>query len=333
MQIRALTESDLPELDSFLLASQAEIQQFPIWEPVQAAAGALTCRRLAGFENGKIVAAAQIFERRWPAGKWWHVPRGPVFGSLSAASQGEFLAEIERLARDSAAVFVRFDWPELAEIPADLPLQPAHQTNFPGTTLLLDLAKSEAELLAEMKPKGRYNIRVAEKRGVTVRESTDPAEADIFADLLAKTTARDGFTGHGREYYRAFLAALAPAGRASLFVAELAGRPIAASIVTWAGPRATYYYGASDHEHRAAMAPYLVQWTAILAARSRGFQEYDFLGIAPAEAKNHPLAGVTDFKLKFGGRILNYPASSELVLNPAKYWPVVWLKRLRSFGK
>ena len=314
------------ETNVFLAAHHAEIHQSAAWAALQSAQHSQSWQLIARSSAGDIIGFAQIFQKVLPFGMTWlHVPRGPV-----GALPDMLLDEIEKIGKECEAVFVRFDWGAHAKfIGEHSKFIPAHATHFPETTLTLDLMQSEEQLLAQMKPKGRYNIRLAEKHGVTVRESTTAEAADIFFDLLEKTIARDGFAGHAHGYYRDFLHMLSKSNQASCFIAEQSGQPVAASFVTYFADRATYYYGASDHASRQMMAPYLVQWMAIKAAKERGLKIYDFLGIAPADAKDHQLAGVTNFKKKFGGMIMSYPKSSEFVLRPFIYVLLKIYKKLR----
>jgi len=116
---------------------------------------------------------------------------------------------------------------------------------------------------------------------------------------------------------------------AQLLTAEYQGSIIAGGIFVYLDECGIYYYGASDNEYRNLMAPYLIQWEAIKEAKKRGCKTYDFLGVAPENAKNHPWAGVTEFKKKFGGQIIDYPTAKEMVLRP--FWYNVY--RLYKFIK
>ena len=316
MDIRYLTDSDLPLITNFLRAHPAAaIHQHPLWADTQAFFGA-PALRLGLLENNILLAYAQVFVYRLPYLRlpYWHCPRGPIGDSHAAELLAHALAHA---ARESHALFVRFDWPIGVTSPTGASWIPATRTHFPDTTLMLDLTQSEEELLAGMKQKGRYNIHIAEREGVTVRASTDPCEVDAFCTLLAATTARDHFTGHPCSYYVAFLQSLTPTSSALLYLAEYEGQVIAAALMTYAGDTATYYYGTSNYDHRDKMAPYLLQWTAIQDAKRSGSTHYDFLGIAPANAApTHSLTGVTRFKQQFGGKIITYPESTEYWTNP-----------------
>jgi len=316
MDIRYLTDTDLPLITDFLHKHpSAAIHQYPVWADTQGFFGAPAVH-LGLIENHILLAYAQVFAYRLPMLRltYWHCPRGPI-GDAHAA---ELLAHaIAHAARESGVLFVRFDFPVGIALPRGLGWIPATRTHFPDTTLVLDLTQPEEELRAQMKQKGRYNIRIAERAGVTVRASTDPHEVDAFCTLLKSTTARDHFTGHPCSYYVSFLQALAPHNQALLYLAAYEGQTIAAALMTYAGDTATYYYGASDYEHRDKMAPYLLQWTAIRDAKRNGYTQYDFLGIAPVDAPaSHSLTGVTRFKQQFGGEVITYPPSTEYWTQP-----------------
>ncbi|MFC1810808.1 lipid II:glycine glycyltransferase FemX [Patescibacteria group bacterium] len=239
------------------------------------------------------------------------------------------LVDLQDLAREQKAVFVRFEFPYLKGEASDIPknLKNAHAHYQPETTLVINLEKSEDEILAQMKQKGRYNIKLAEKKGVKIRESDDVTE---FHKILKQTTQRDKFSGHNKEFYQKMIDILEPHDGAKLYVAEYEGEVIAGIIVTFYKNTATYYYGASSNQHRNVMAPYLLQWHAIREAKKRGCKYYDFLGIAPPEAKNHPWKGVTEFKLKFGGEVVEYEKSKEIVFQPFWYFVIRLIKKLRG---
>lgn len=171
----------------------------------------------------------------------------------------------------------------------------AHASYQPEWTLKIDLEPPPEEILKQMKSKGRYNIRVAEKKGVKVREfdggkGSEKAVRDFY-QLLTETTERDQFHGHGEKFYQDMLGKLGPAGtvgkaatgRAKLYLAEYQNEVVAGILVTFFGDTATYYYGASGNKHRNVMAPYLLQWEAMRQAKKQGLKWYDLLGVGGVE--------------------------------------------------
>lgn len=240
--------------------------------------------------------------------------------------------DLARIAKEEGAIFARVEpgenWQDsdTAELKKQWRIRPAKKRFTPERTLVLDLDKSEDEILAQMKPKGRYNIGVAQKKGVVVKQlgaDVPVPDFDAFYKILEKTGERDEFGIHPKSFYKTLLETFAPQGMASLFLAYDKEETIVAGIIViFYGNTATYYYGASDYAHRNLMAPYALQWEAIREAKKRGMRYYDFLGIAPTDNKKHPWAGVTEFKKKFGGREKGFPKVFDVVYKPVLYWGV-----------
>ncbi len=199
---------------------------------------------------------------------------------------------------------------------------------IPPYTAVIDLAKSEEEILAAMKPKGRYNIRLAEKKWVVVEQvDKNPYNAKKFFELMQETTSRDNFAGNTLKYYENFLENIE---NSQLFFAYYEENIIAAGIFVFDGETALYYYGASGNSHRNLMAPYLLQWTAICHAKKRGCKTYDFLWIATPWEQSSELAGVTDFKMKLTPDARKVSESYIFVSQKLLYWCIVTLKRYKG---
>lgn len=269
-------------------------------------------------ENGAQVASAQVIEHSLPFGfRYWYIPRGPI---CDAEHLDTFFDKIIAAASKRSVVFVKVDSYVPIHLPKKYRIQ-ASDSVQPETTLIIDLKQEEKEILSHMKQKGRYNIKLAEKRGVQIRRfHGDRAKLalDDFFSLLQETTRRDEFRGHDISYYEKMLKVLGHS--AVLIMAYFQDRPIAGGIFTFTGKRAVYYYGVSSSQDREVMAPYLVQWAAIQEAKKRDCTEYDFLGIAPEGERNHPWAGVTEFKKKFGGMEIHYPGAFDIVLRSWWYF-------------
>lgn len=293
--------------------------QTPAWKNFQIQLG----REAWFLENENWQAV--IIKHKLPFGySWFDLPRGPIGKKINLKT---ILSQIFSKTESKKVVFVRimpFEKPEQADL--HFKIKQAHNNHQPETTLKLDLTLSEENILAQMKPKGRYNIHLAKKRGVRVFSSQ---EVEKFYQLIQETTQRNHFSGHGLEYYQTLLKSFPK--NSQLYLAEYLGKIIAGGIFIFTDTEAVYYYGASSNSFREVMAPYLIQWTAIQEARHKGCHTYDFLGIAPVNAdKNHPWQGVTDFKLKFGGEIVNYPPAQEIILKPWIYFLFVLLKKIRN---
>ncbi len=193
------------------------------------------------------------------------------------------------------------------------PLMPAPPVQR-RSTVRLDLAPPEDQLLRAMKSKWRYNVGLASRRGISVREGS-AVDLGTFATMIAETARRDGFSVRPADYYAAVWQAFGPDGH--LLIAEHDGVAVAAIMTIHFGATATYLYGASSGRERHRMPNHLLQWTAIRMAKAEGRRWYDFWGIPDevglaaregadpltVSAAGAPLAGVWGFKRGFGGRV------------------------------
>ncbi len=258
-----------------------------------------------------------------------YVPRGPLVDwrnpeHLSAMWKA-LLANARR--HRAWALWVEpalFDTDETRTWLANRELRPASRTIQPARTILVNIQGSEDDILAQMKSKTRYNIRLAERKGVAVREGTAQDVADFYA-LMIETGARDKFGVHSEEYFRRALELFLPTGQAALLLAEIAGETVAGLMVFALGQTAWYFYGASSDRHRNAMPAYAVQWAAIRWAKARGCTVYDLWGIPDADEetleahfteRDDGLWGVYRFKRGFGGQIVRYVGLWERPLHP-----------------
>lgn len=282
---------------------------------------------------------------------WLECPRGPVFDSNLSEDQIDmffeiFLEKVRAIAAQEKSVFLRIDPPMLLTsdqkndyefVLSKQKFRAAHASYFPQTTLTLDLNLSEEELLQQMKPKGRYNIKVAQKHDVYIKKIAPESvkkHIEEFHPLIEETARRDHFFVHDAKYYETMLTTLGDS--AALWLAykdepnQPTPTPLAGLIATYHANTATYYYGASCYDHRHMMAPYLLQWEVIRDAKEQQYSTYDFLGIAPTEAKNHPWQGVTEFKTKFGGSVVSYIAAKEFVFKTFWYFVMLLRKKFRE---
>ncbi|NBC29729.1 MAG: peptidoglycan bridge formation glycyltransferase FemA/FemB family protein [Spirochaetes bacterium] len=222
--------------------------------------------------------------------------------------------------------------PAQASVPAPFRKAPI-DVQSPATTVL-DLRPSEEELLAGMKSKTRYNVRLAAKRGVRVREAEAASgEVDRWYELYRETAQRDRIAIHSQAYYRRLLETARSFSdvHLSLYLAEHEGDLLGGIIAGRYGSAAVYLYGASSSSKRNLMAPYLLQWEAIRQAKAAGAQSYDFFGIPPAEDPQHPMHGLYRFKVGFGGAILVGPGSHDAPFRPLRYLLFRGAERARYF--
>jgi lipid II:glycine glycyltransferase (peptidoglycan interpeptide bridge formation enzyme) len=280
-------------------------------------------------------SGAQVLFRRLPLG--WsigYLPKGPLFpGSQPPAS---FWAALDRVCRRKRAIFCTLEadrWEHEGGFAFPPPWRPSPRPIQPPRTLVVDLRGSEAEILGRMKQKTRYNIRLAEKKGVSVRPWQD---LEAFHRLMEVTGQRDGFGVHSLEYYRRAWELFHPSGQCELLMAEYAAQPLAALMVFRHGRRAWYVYGASSDRERNRMPTYLLQWEAMRWARAQGAEEYDLWGVPDADEatleahfteRQDGLWGVYRFKRGFGGELRRALQAHDRVYAPALYAFIRYLQR------
>lgn len=282
--------------------------------------------RVLFFENDAPVAAAQILRRPLPRTPFGvlYVPKGPALDFGNTELFARILTELKGIARQQRAIFIKIDPDVRIDMPAAKELfQRAwrvsdEQIQF-HNTVTLDLTRSEDEILAAMKPKWRYNLRLAEKKGVRIA-SPETGDWRLFYDMYAETGSRDGFLIRSFEYYRDVWTTLQDAGQAKLFLARVNDEPIAGIVLFLFGKRAWYFYGASRSAHRDLMPNHLLQWEAIRWAKAQGCAEYDFWGAPDRLEESAPMYGVYKFKMGFGGEFVERIPAHDFVVNRALYW-------------
>ena len=202
----------------------------------------------------------------------------------------------------------------------------------PPDTVLLPLDKTEEELLSAMKPKWRYNIRLAEKKGVTVK-AAGAESIDSFYKVFMETAARDRIAVHGKDYYKSLLELSSDGShvKTTLYIAEHEGETLAGIITLFTDTEAVYLYGASSDNKRNLMPAYLLQWTAIQDAKKFGSKVYDFYGIPPTDDEHHPMHGLYRFKTGFGGTVIHRAGSLDMPVKPVFYAFYILLEKLRAF--
>ncbi len=196
----------------------------------------------------------------------------------------------------------------------------------PRETFVVDISKSEEEILAQMKAKTRYNVRLAEKKGVRIFMTREKKYQDIFLTLIEATAKRQNILPHPKSYYEKMIAVF-PAEKLMLFVAEYEGVVLAANLVLFAGDTATYLHGGTSDAHREVMAPVLLQWEQMREAKRRGCVWYDFGGVSvSAEINSHQSKiaaweGITRFKLGFSPDTIptTFPGCYDMVVDQKRY--------------
>lgn len=297
------------------------------WGSFQINAGR-SVERIQIKEGNTVVGQIQAIAHQLPFGQSYLFVPG-----LSSVKKG-VLPIFANWAKDGGYAFVHVDPVQQIDL-LGLSNQKA-KSKQPQHTLMLDLSKNEEALLSGMHHKTRYNIRLAERKGVHIKEEKD---IDVFWSLLEETTSRDGFRSHKETYYKKML----KLDMVRQFTATVEGEPAASILCISHGDTFIYLHGASSQTHKSFMAPQLLQWHALKEAQKEGRHHYDFWGIAPLSENgdkcynkkcwdsSHAWSGVTRFKVGFGGRLISHPDSFDLILNSFVYYLYRSAKVARKF--
>ena len=346
-------------------AKNTEFLQSEEWREFQKKAGS----RVFYVENEGF--SASIIEHQLPiVGKYFYVPRGIVLSAkaerisnFESQISNEFpmtnnrisnelkiqnskfkiyFSELMELAKKNNIGWVRVDLKDKNELNLikeniNCKIVKAPHDMQPKEIFVLDISKSEEELLAEMSQKTRYNIKLAQKRGISLRTANayeNTNDISEFIRLVKATAKRKGISFHAEDYYRKMFENL-PKNMLKLYVAEYNGKVIAANVVVFYGDTATYLHGATDDEYRNVMAPHLLQWQAILDAKKTGCKFYDLGGVKTQNLKptaHNPWAGITKFKLGFSPNTkpLEFAGSYDIIVNPRVYLLYQVLQKIKE---
>ena len=248
----------------------------------------------------------------------------------------EFLPKIKEIAKKNHSIFLRLDFINQKNAFFGQKMTNILQKNHfiksfeeiqPEFRQIIDISKPEEQILAQMKPKGRYNIRVAQKNNIEVVIANGVTQSvqkdchacglamtdsiDIFYDLFQKTAARDGFEIRPKQYFAKLIEILSKDGLAELLVARYNGIAVAAAIITFYGDTASYLYGASSDQYRNTMAPYLMHREAIKLAKAKGCRLYDLLAVEPFSSCHPEPSGEGSEILRFAQNDKNHKQQTK----------------------
>lgn len=274
------------------------------WSDFKTAQGQTVTR--LGIFNGEELAGGALVYSVGAALSPLHLPHGPVLPWKEPVKAGACLellrSGLSEIAVKTGAPLARLEPLLEGELPACFgPFPRAPLDLVPTPTLLVDISGTDEELLAAMQAKGRYNVRLAMRKGVETDSAPGGGVKDFYG-LFELTCSRHGFQGEPLSFFTDLVNVLGPSGSARLYFARYKGMLLSAAIVIFYGDKATYLYGASAPFMRSAMAPYAMHWKIMRDARAMGCRTYDFYGIAPEGAPAHAYSRFTPFKLRFGGR-------------------------------
>ncbi len=325
--------------------ADGHVLQTSLWGSLKSEYG-WQAERVGLTRHGTLRAGAQVLIRRLPAslGRLAYVPKGPVVDWGDEALVEAVMDTLERVARSCGAMAVTVepnlpDKPQHRERLRSLGFRPAPLGAVqPRRTLVVDISGDEDDILMAMKSKTRYNIRLAGRKGVSVRQGGNK-DVSTFNALLDATADRADFGIHPPAYYESAHQLFAPQGWVQLLLAEVDGQAVAGLMVFALPPRSWYFYGASSTAHRDRMPTYLLQWEAIRWAKSLQCETYDLWGIPDQDRdtledqfteRSDGLWGVYRFKRGFGGDLVRTVGAWDRVLSPVRYRLYEWALALRG---
>ena len=292
---------------------------------------------LAFLEDGVVVAAALVLKRKIPYTPFsvWYTPKGPVLDYENERLREQVLALLQMRARQSGGILLKID-PDVAQGVGSEVIEPVsvgvrltealtaagwhfsnEQIQF-RNTVFLDLSSPEDEMLAHLKQKTRYNIRLAGRKEVVVREGT-PDDFRLIYQLYAETAERDHFLIRPEAYYLDIWQSLYDDGMCVPHIAEYEGEPLAAVMTVTFGEIALYMYGASNGSERNRMPTYLLQWEAMKWAKAQGCTTYDMWGAPDKFDDTDRMWGVWRFKKGFNGRVAHHIGAWDYPVRPLLY--------------
>lgn len=279
--------------------------------------------RLGEYEGKKLKEVYQITLHQMPGLPWkiGYCPKSAIPGKKVAK-------EVEKLARERGVIMVKFEpnvraeegeddlkkWQEEFRVRRGEPL-------FTRYTFWLNLKSNEEELMAGMKSKTRYNVRLAKRKGVEVKEDSSNEGFEDYWRLMKETTERQGFYAHDKNYHEKVWQMMNKSGQAHLFKAEKGGEVLTCWMVFVLNGVIYYPYGASSRKHRELMANNLMMWEVIRFGKKKGCRLFDMWGsLGPEPDKKDPWYGFHRFKEGYGGELVEFVGSWDLVINPLAYW-------------
>ena len=296
-------------------------------------------------KDGRFVAGAQILYRSKALGvvKIGYIPHGPLVDWADPEQVEILFNQIDQSVYQHGAGLLKMEpllWQDTvspsvwATICESYNLVATDDTIQPPRTMMIDIRPPEDEILAAMKSKTRYNIRLSARKGVTVREGSAD-DLPVFNQLMRLTGQRDGFGVHASEYYRDAFEFFGP-DQVVMLIAEFEQRPLAAVMVFAHGTTAAYLYGASSNAERNRMPAYAAQWAAIQWAQNKGCTHYDMWGVPDAELdeleahftkRQDGLWPVYRFKRGFGGNIQRTVGAVDRIYNQRLYRLYNWYRK------
>ncbi len=283
--------------------------QTAAWSEFRKAMGVAVVKTSQGY-----VSFHRVPYTSWTIG---YFPKGPL-------PTNAFIKELQTIGNEQNAIYIQLEPNVIKNTNKSLGtsrvLKYSHHPLFTKYTFVLDLTKSEEELSKAMHPKTRYNIKIAEKHGVTIQEDTTEQGFEEYLKLEKETTDRQGFYAHNNTYHKTMWKIMKDAGIAHIFTATFQGETLAAWIIFVHDGVMYYPYGASSRNHREVMAPNLLLWELVKWGKKQGFHTFDLWGaIGPDPDPQDPWYGFHRFKTGYNPTLIEFIGSYDLILRPVLY--------------
>ncbi|MBU1000299.1 peptidoglycan bridge formation glycyltransferase FemA/FemB family protein [Patescibacteria group bacterium] len=272
--------------------------------------------RYGVYRRNKLSKAFQLTLHKIPFTDQYvgYLPKGP-------SPDKELAKTLKQIGKEKNCAFIKIE-PNVKASTVDRNFIISPKPLFTKYNFVLDLTKTEEDILKNMHPKTRYNIKVAQKHNVKVKERTDNEAFEIYLKLYFKTTQRQGYHGHNKDYHRKVWKTLKDAGMARLLIATYDNQPLTAWMLLNFKDTLYYPYGGSSRAHPKVMANNLVAWEAIKLGQRLKLKKFDMWGaLGPNTNSQDPWYGFHRFKQGYGGKLVEYIGTYDLVFN----WPVYWI--------
>lgn len=280
--------------------------------------------RMGHFEGQKLLLAYQLTFHSVPLFPQTigYFPKGPM-------PDGKMIETLKEVGKSKNAAYIKLE-PNvilqnnqaisIAQNFKKLGLTASNKPLFTKYNFLIDLSKSEDQLLSAMHPKTRYNIGIAQRYKVEVRESTDEIDFDIYLKLYFETTRRQKYFGHTPAYHKHVWQTLAPANMARVLIARYRGVPLVAWMLFNFKDTLYYPYGGSSTEYKEVMASNLIAWEALRLGKKMSLKVFDMWGaLAPNVSQRDPWYGFHRFKAGYGPTHVEYIGTYDLILKNSLY--------------
>lgn len=318
MDLRKLTDKDKLAYNKLV----THVIQSWEWGEFRKSLG-LPLLRFGLFKKGQVVSAFQLTLHKIPFLNSFvgYLPKGPALSKDLAAA-------LKEISKNNNCAFIKVE-PDVKEGKVDSNFKLSPKPLFTKYNFVLDLSLSEEELLKNLHPKTRYNIRLAQKKGIRVEERTDDEALEIYLNLYFETTTRQNYLGHSRDYHRKVWQTLRKAGMARFLIAFLDKEPLTAWMLLNFQDKLYYPYGGSSNKLRELMHSNLVAWEAIKLGKKLKLKYFDMWGaLGPDADPKDPWYGFHRFKQGYGPKLVEYLGTFDLVSNPLVYYFFTFIDKL-----